>query len=530
MTAPNDRHLTPVDEPPFDPDYDRNNTTPNQDHAAEQATLGAMLLDNTQIPTVADLITPNDYYRPAHSTIHQALVTLHATHQHQHIDAVVLATHLATNGDLLRIGGAPYLHTLTTPEACPHPANAPGYATAIRDAARARTLYDVGTRLRQLGLKGTHTDLEAAYDLAYETLDRAAANYGPAATPANTGLHDLTWILTGTPPTVDPPVALTRTDGHALFYAGKINGLFGDPEHGKTWVGQAAVVEALNQGGTAAMIDVDHNGMNHTTARLMLLGAHPKHLADPNRWRYYEPEDAEQLRNACRDLTTRHPDIVLADSIGEILAMFGANPNDETEVTNAFRTTLVPIATAGSAVISIDHLPKGADARATGQAIGSIAKKRMMRGSYLRVDARTKPTPGQVGYLTLRVEKDTSGELRRVSAGGYAGTFTLDSRDPRVTTWSISNDDNPTTPTGFRPTHVMERVSRFVEDNDRCNTRAIRDAIGGKTTVVKTATEILITEGYIVTMAGSHGAQLHHSVAHYREHEDTTPTQEGTPT
>lgn len=529
MTArsddPRGRHLTPVDEPPFDPDYDNpRGHTPAQDTPAEQAVLGALLIDNNQIPLVADLLASRDFYRPSHEQIYDAILELHRNRATDvdRIDPIVLASHLSRHGLLEKIGGAPYLHTLTTPDVCPNPTNATKYAADVRDTARARTLYEVGTQLRQLGTKTYAADLEAAYDHAYETLDRAAANYGPGANPANTGLADLAWILTGTPPQVDPPTNLHRTDGNALFYAAKINGLFGDPESGKTWIAQAAMVEALNNDGTAAMIDVDHNGMNHTAARLLLLGAHPHTLADPNRFRYYDPEDAEQLRNACRDVANRAPTVATIDSIGEILAMLAVNPNDETEVTNAFRATLVPIATAGTCAIAIDHLPKGQEARQAGQAIGSIAKKRMMRGSYIRVDARDKPAPGQIGHMTLRIEKDTAGELRRTSPGGYAGTFTLDSRDPRVTTWNVDNDDNPITSDGtFRPTEVMERISRYVEDHDRCTYRAIREAVGGKTTVVKTAIDILTRESYIVTMAGQRNAILHHSIAHYRAHEDT---------
>jgi len=527
MTARrDDRHLTPVDEPPFDPDYDTSpyrdgGITPAQDMTAEQATLGAMLIDNNQIPTVTALITPNDYYRPAHAQIHQALVALHETGHAERIDPVVLAAHLEQTGQLTHIGGAPYLHTLTTPEICPNPGNAGIYADTIRLAANARTIYDLGTKLRQLGTKRYLDDLDDTFDAAYQALDTAASNYGPAATPANTGLHDLSWILTGTPPRVDPPDLLQRDDGHHLFYRGKINGLFGDPEHGKTWVAQAAMVEDLNNGHTCAMIDVDHNGPDHTAARLLLLGAHPHTIANPHRFRYYEPQEPDQLRAACKDLTNLKPATLVVDSIGEVLAMLSTNPNDEIEVTNAFRTTLVPIAATGTAVITIDHLPKGTEARQAGQAIGSIAKKRMMRGSYIRVDARTKPAPGTIGYLTLRVEKDTSGELRRTSPGGYAGTFTLDSRDPAVTRWTITTTDNPTTTDGrFRPTHVMERISRYVEDHDRCTSRAIREAVGGKSTVVKTALEILINEQYIATFAGARNATLHHSIAHYREKDD----------
>jgi hypothetical protein len=111
-------------------------------------------------------------------------------------------------------------------------------------------------------------------------------------------------------------------------------------------------------------------------------------------------------------------------------------------------------AIAGSCVITIDHLPKSNEARATGFAIGSIAKKRMIRGAYLRADAKVKPAPGGIGRITLRIEKDTMGELRRSSGGGYAGTLVLDSTDDYALEWSIAATSSPRTTTapGARPT------------------------------------------------------------------------------
>jgi hypothetical protein len=47
---------------------------------------------------------------------------------------------------------------------------------------------------------------------------------------------DIAAILAKGIPPPPAPVLLRRTDGHALFYAAKVNVLFGDPECGKTWI------------------------------------------------------------------------------------------------------------------------------------------------------------------------------------------------------------------------------------------------------------------------------------------------------
>lgn len=512
------RHLHPV-EPPYDPDYDQR--TPPANNAAEQAVLGALL---TAPHLAADLehhLDPDDFYRPAHEQIWTAI---HAVAHADGIepDVLTVAAHLQRTGELTKVGGAPYLHTLM--QACPIPGQAPHYAQLVRDTARLRRLQDTATRFQQIVTTGRVDDLETAFTRAYQELDQAAARLGPT-TPADpatiTGLHDLTWILTGEPPEVPPPSICHRTDGHALFYAGKVNGIFGDPEGGKTWLAQTAIVEALNAGGTAAMIDVDHNGPDHTAARLLLLGAHLNDLADPEKFRYYEPEDADQLRAAVDDITTRRPTVVLIDSLGEVFPMLNVNTNDGDEITTAMRQVCTRPATAGSCVITIDHLPKSTEARTTGYAIGSIAKKRMIRGAYLRAEVRVQPAPGARGLVTLRIEKDTAGELRKSSGGGYAGTLTLDSTQPHITRWSIDREEMPKNDDGtFRPTSLMEKVSRFIEENDQCTFTDLKDAITAKDKWLRDAIQVLVTEGFVARIDGARRAKLHHSIAPYRETED----------
>lgn len=527
MTHDAGRRLHPV-EPPNDPTHDhdygpRPDTTP-ADHAAEQAVLTALLTPptpdghhpHTDLDTI---LTTTDFYWPVHQTIWNTWHQLHTTHGTPP-DAVTLNAAIVATRDTPTIRVIADLTTnLATGNTNPHLATA--HAHIVRDHARLRVAHDIGTGLIQIARTGKTGNIDHYLGEALQRLDDAAMRFGQDPTPEPTGLRDLTWILQGDPPTQPPPTWGQRTDGTALFYAGKVNGVFGDPEHGKTWLAQIAAVEALNAGHTAAMIDVDHNGPDHTAARLLLLGARLDHIADPNRFRYYEPEDGTELLAAVDDITHLTPAIVIIDSLGEIFPMLGVKTNDSDEMTTAMRRVCTRPATAGSCVITIDHLPKSADARATGFAIGSIAKKRMIRGSYIRAEARQQPAPGAIGRITLRIEKDTAGELRKTSGGGYAGTLTLDSTQNHTTTWTIGRDETPKNDDGtFRPTLLMERISRYIEDNDQCTFTDIKENVQGKDKWLRDAIQVLVTEGHIARIDGARRAKLHHSTAPYRTTED----------
>lgn len=530
--GPPPRHLHPVDpphdqDPPYDPHYEQayatdrtpagNDRTPPHDDAAERALLATLITNPELGDRLHNQVEAHDFYRPTHETIWTTwhhlhgtdgvppdLVTLNSTLiQHRHAEAARTLVDLAT--------------------ADANPLLADSYATIVRDKARLRVVDHLATQLRDYVTRGRISDVQPFLEESLQRLDETVVRFGPTTrNPALVaGLRDLNWILTGQAPQTPEPTWVRRTDGTALFYAGLVNGVFGDPESAKTWLAQIAVVEALDAGQSAAMIDVDHNGPNHTAARLLLLGARPEHLADPDRFRYYEPEDGEELRAAVDDVVARRPAVVLIDSLGEIFPMLGVKTNEGDELTAALRLVCARPAAAGSCVITIDHLPKGTEARATGFAIGSIAKKRMIRGSYLRVEARTQPAPGAIGRITLRIEKDTNGSLRRSSGGGYAGTFTLDSTAEHVTTWTIGRDETPKNDDGtFRPTHVMEKVSRYVESNDQCSVTDLRRGVGGKAKVVDTAVAILLDEGFLTTLPGARNSTLHHAAVNYREDED----------
>ena len=225
---------------------------------------------------------------------------------------------------------------------------------------------------------------------------------------------DIAAVLNGDDTPRAMPTLLTRTDGRCLFYDGKHNGLFGDPETGKTWVALAAGAERLRNGGRFVFIDMDHNGVHDTLKRLRMLGVPPEVLADPNRFLYVEPDDADHLCDAVTVLRgwVKPPTMTLLDSAGELLPLMGADSNNNDQVTNAFRATAIPLAKAGAAVATIDHLAKNAESRRRGP-VGAYGKTRIYDGSMTRVFQVEPFVPGQGGAASLWIHKDRSGAVRR---------------------------------------------------------------------------------------------------------------------
>jgi replicative DNA helicase len=124
--------------------------TPPHDVAAEQCVLGGMMLSKDAISDVLDVIKAHDYYRPAHQLVHEVILDLYG--RGEPADAVTVAAELTKHGDIGRMGGAPYLHTLIA--SVPTAANAGYYARIVRERAILRRLVEVGTRIVQLGYSG----------------------------------------------------------------------------------------------------------------------------------------------------------------------------------------------------------------------------------------------------------------------------------------------------------------------------------------------------------------------------------------
>ena len=153
--------------------------TPPQDNAAEQSVLGSMLLSKDAIADVVEALKGVDYYRPAHEVIHDAIIDLYGRGEPAY--PITVAAELQKRGELQRIGGAPYLHTLSAN--VPIAANAGYYAEIVRDKAVLRRLVEAGTRIAALGYAGEgqiDDVVDSAQAEVYRVTDRRASeDYAP---------------------------------------------------------------------------------------------------------------------------------------------------------------------------------------------------------------------------------------------------------------------------------------------------------------------------------------------------------------
>ena len=143
------------------PSEDRGRTPP-QDIAAEQSVLGGMLLSKDAIADVVEVLRGNDFYRPAHEMVFEAIIDLYG--RGEPADAVTVADELNKRGELIRVGGPAALHTLLS--SVPTAANAGYYARIVHERAVLRRLVSAGTKIAQLGYATDGGDVDELVNAA----------------------------------------------------------------------------------------------------------------------------------------------------------------------------------------------------------------------------------------------------------------------------------------------------------------------------------------------------------------------------
>lgn len=192
-----------------DPGPDR---TPPQDVAAEQSVLGAMLLSRDAIADVVETVREADFYRPVHQAIFASIIDLYG--RGEPVDAVTVAADLTRLGELNRIGGAPYLHTLVS--MVPTAANAAYYGRIVREQAVLRRLVEAGTRIVNMGYAGTG-DVDDVVDRAqaevYDVTDRRTSeDYLPLSAIMGDTLNEIEAISNHSGEMIGVPTGFEELD------------------------------------------------------------------------------------------------------------------------------------------------------------------------------------------------------------------------------------------------------------------------------------------------------------------------------
>lgn len=111
---------------------------PPFDVEAEQAVIGAILLDNDAIYKALEIFVPTDFYRPSHRKIFEAMLRLNE--REDVIDLLLLRDELERQQELDDVGGPAYLASLV--DVVPTAANIEFHAKIVHEKSIARRLLN----------------------------------------------------------------------------------------------------------------------------------------------------------------------------------------------------------------------------------------------------------------------------------------------------------------------------------------------------------------------------------------------------
>ncbi|WP_336209268.1 replicative DNA helicase [Nonomuraea sp. LPB2021202275-12-8] len=416
--------------------------TPPNNIDAEQSVLGGMLLSKDAIADVVEILRSDDFYRPAHQMIYDVVTDLYG--RGEPADAVTVFDELQKRGEMARVGGAAYLHTLTA--VVPTAANAGYYAKIVREQAILRRLIEAGTRIVSFGYGGQNEEVDDLVDRAqaeiYKVTERrtsedyaALADIMPGALDeleaigsrggqmvgVPTGFQDLDQLTNGLHPGQMIVVAARPAIGKALALDTPLPTPTGWTTMGQVRVGDQLIdadgrptrvvaatgvmhgrpcYEVEFSDGTVIVADAQHQWRTVTRAARRALGRLPVAVGGPVRshaW-HTNPTDAAT--------TAQHRSVVTTEEIAATLRCSSADrrPNHAVAVSGAFHLDEQDLPLSAYAL----GIWLGAGARVTTLDPEIIAT---LQAEGLRVE-RVGPT---IGYdLSLPEPADASSGIHRI--------------------------------------------------------------------------------------------------------------------
>jgi replicative DNA helicase len=136
---------------------------------AEESVLGSVMLSPDAANIAFEKLQAEDFYKPAHQAIFEAVASLFDGNQP--IDAVTVADQLRRTGELERVGGANYLATLL--DGVPTTSNIAYYAEIVSETAARRRLLRAGSIVGSLAMQ-TERRIEDVLDASEAEIFRVA--------------------------------------------------------------------------------------------------------------------------------------------------------------------------------------------------------------------------------------------------------------------------------------------------------------------------------------------------------------------
>jgi replicative DNA helicase len=195
----------------------RGDRMPPQNVEAEQSVLGSLMIDKNAIIKIADLISPEDFYKDTHAKIFEAMLYLYESHEP--IDLLSISNRLKETGHLEQVGGNSYLASLAN--TVPTAANIVHYAKIVEKKAILRKLIDNASQIvvnaydeknevedvldeaerkifavSQKHIRQDFTSVKPILEEAFDRIDELSKNKGKLR-GVPTGFRDLDKILSG---------------------------------------------------------------------------------------------------------------------------------------------------------------------------------------------------------------------------------------------------------------------------------------------------------------------------------------------
>lgn len=286
-----------------------------------------------------------------------------------------------------------------------------------------------------------------------------------------------------------PPIEPTL-GGLGLLYPGKRHVFSGPQESAKTLAAYVIGLQVVREGRTVVLIDFEMGPWDAKT-RLRELGATDDELG---RFLYVEP-DVPATPGVIGALVSLEPSLVVLDALAGAFQLEALDDNSRRDVERWAAAWVQPFWRAGIATIVLDHVTKNAETRGN-YAIGS---ERKVGGADVHIGFTVKKEihRGGDGRYKLTTHKDRGGMLKR----GHLCDLVLDSDpethyiSPRFEAPPVVDADHP-----FRPSVIMERISRFLESCYEPVSKAKienKDNVKGNTEYKRAALDILSDEGFI---------------------------------
>lgn len=214
-----------------------------------------------------------------------------------------------------------------------------------------------------------------------------------------------------------PTVGHLTDTMQGVFYAGKINVLFGDDSAGKSLLTDMLAVQEVRSGRGVLILECEEHDPSSRQERWIQMSdgyrrIQPSDVTKLTVWPITQRPTPNMLKAFIDRIAEANVSMVVIDSLSDLMGKYGLEENNASDVRQVENALLKPLAKTGAAVVVIDHTAKSSDGKT---ARGSIVKRNLVSGVAYQLcmpdghefDRET------AGFSVLVTRKDRLGNYRR---------------------------------------------------------------------------------------------------------------------